>query len=132
MPSVAALLGPPLGAAGMAAALATLLRDEALAKDMHIDTGPPLQVATRLLDGVVTFFQAGVQGEAARCVLAPLFGLALVATALFGLEARARNARLRFARAPAAPASCPSGLQCTQCATRADAARTRVCALPHV
>jgi hypothetical protein len=97
MPSVAALLGPPLGAAGMAAALATLLRDEALAKAMHIEPGPPLQVATRLLSGIVTFFEAGVQGEAARCVLAPLFGLALVATALFGLEARARNARKALA-----------------------------------
>jgi hypothetical protein len=92
MPS-AALLGPPLGVAGIAAALATLLRDEPLSKAMHVEPGPPLQVALSLLNGIVAFFEHGVQGEAARCVLAPLFGLALVATTLFGLEARARHAR---------------------------------------
>ena len=77
MPRLPLLLGPPLGAVGLAAALRTLLRDASLAKARE----------GGLLHGRVEVFAAACGAPAGRAVLTPLLGLALVFTALFGLEA---------------------------------------------
>ena len=80
-------LGPPIGVAGMAAALSALLSDEGVMKRMQAPPGAP--AAAAFLDSMVAFF-AAAQTDAGRLVLGPLVGLILVATALFGLEARIR------------------------------------------
>ncbi len=83
MPPLAVSLGPPVGAAGLAAALGLLLRDKPLADAMQHPHG--------LLGSIVVFFAAACDSAPGRVVMAPLLGLALVFNALFGLEVRTQR-----------------------------------------
>ena len=90
MPSVELRLGPPLGAAGLAAAVALLMRDAALGASMEA-AKQNASSGAGFLSSIIAFFAASCESAAGRLVWAPLLGLVLVVTALFGLEARAAD-----------------------------------------
>ena len=83
----AVALGPPLGAAGLAAALRTLLLDKSVAAAMQAH-------GANFLSSMVAFFaHACSRAEANRALMA-LFGpLFLVQNAVYGLEAGRGGAR---------------------------------------
>jgi len=79
---VALALGPAIGVAGVAAALATLMRDKAVADAMQAH-------GANLLGGMVSFFEHACRGSDANRVLMALFTpLLLVFNVLLGIEAR--------------------------------------------
>jgi hypothetical protein len=79
---VALALGPAIGVAGVAAALATLMRDKAVAHAMQAH-------GKDLLGGMVSFFDHACRSADANRVLMALFTpLLLSVNALFGIEAR--------------------------------------------
>ena len=83
----AVALGPPLGAAGLAAALRTLLRDQRAADAMQSH-------GANLVASMVAFFAHACRSAEANRVLMALFGpLFLVQNALYGLEAGRGGAR---------------------------------------
>lgn len=79
---VALALGPAIGAAGLAAALATLMRDKSVADAMQAH-------GKNLLGAQVEFFEHACRAaDANRALMALLTPLLLVFNALFGIEAR--------------------------------------------
>ena len=84
---VAVALGPVLGAAGLAAALRTMLRDKVVADSMQAH-------GANLLGSMIAFFAHASRSTAANRAVMALFGpLFLVQNALYGLEAGRGGAR---------------------------------------
>lgn len=96
--AAAVALGPPLGAAGLALALATLTRDKAQADAMTSAMGPH---GSSVVGGIVAFFRAACSSVEANRLLTALFApLLLVFNALFGLEVRCASLCRALRRGP--------------------------------